>query len=100
MVTVDGRPVSVASDGTFAARAEAPPWPTELVVRSVDPLGNEARATVSAVGWLDYRQLPWLPIAGVLLAAVAVVSYLRVPRADPVPRRADDDATLEELEPD
>jgi hypothetical protein len=99
-VTVDGQEVVVGPDGAFAARIGAPPWPTEIVVRSVDPLGNEARATVSAVGWLDYRQLPWIPIAGVVLGAVAVVTYLRVPRADPVPRRADDDATLEELEPD
>lgn len=99
-VTVDGQPVAVGPDGGFAARVGAPPWPTEIAVRAVDPLGNEARATVSAVGWLDYRQLPWIPIAVLLLAAVAVVYYLRVPRAEPVPRRADDDGTLEELEPD
>ncbi|MGZ8563175.1 MAG: hypothetical protein ACXWWU_06115, partial [Candidatus Limnocylindria bacterium] len=100
MVTVAGRPVTVGPDGAFTARIEAPPWPTEIAVRSVDALGNEARFTVSAVGWLDYRQLPWIPLAVMLLVAVAVVYYLRVPRADPVPRRADDDATLEELEPD
>jgi hypothetical protein len=99
-VTVDGRQVIVDATGAFAARVEAPAWPTEIVLRAVDPLGNEARAAVSAVGWVDYRQLPWIPIAGVLLAAVAAVYYLRVPRADPVPRRADDDGTLEELEPD
>ena len=99
-VTVDGRPVTVASDGTFTARVDAPPWPSEIVVRSVDPLGNEARTVVTAVGWFDYRQLPWIPIAAILLAAVAVAFYLRVPRSGPMPRRADDDATLEELEPD
>ena len=99
-VTVDGRPVSVADDRTFTTRVEAPPWPTEIVVRAVDPLGNEARTSMSAIGWLDYRQLPWIPIAGMLLAVVAVLFYLRVPRAEQVPRRADDDGTLEELEPD
>jgi hypothetical protein len=99
-VTVDGRPVALASDGTFTARVDAPPWPTEIVVRSVDPLGNEARSVVSAVGWFDYRQLPWIPIAAILLAGVAIVFYLRVPRPGPLPRRADDDATLEDLEPD
>ena len=99
-VTVDGRDVEVSPEGAFDTRVDAPPWPTEIVVRSVDPLGNEALVTVSAVGWVDYRQLPWIPIAGLLLAAVAVVYYLRVPRAAHVPRRADDDATLEELEPD
>lgn len=99
-VTVDGRPVTVTLDGTFTARVDAPPWPTEIVVRSVDPLGNEARTVVTGVGWFDYRQLPWIPIAAILLAGVAVVFYLRVPRTGPQPRRADDDATLEELEPD
>lgn len=99
-VTVDGRPVALASDGTFSARVDAPPWPTEIVVRAVDPLANEARSVVTAVGWFDYRQLPWIPIAAALLAAAAVALYLRVPRTGPLPRRADDDATLEELEPD
>ncbi|HSI99896.1 MAG TPA: hypothetical protein VLA59_05880 [Patescibacteria group bacterium] len=99
-VTVAGVEVAVDADGGFAGSVDAPPWPTDVAVRAIDPLGNEARATVSAVGWLDYRQLPWIPIAALLLAAVAVVTYLRVPRAEPVPRRADDDGTLEELEPD
>ena len=99
-VTVNGEAVAVAPGGAFTARVEAPPWPTDVLVSATDPLGNEARATLSAVGWFDYRQLPWIPIAVVLLAVVAVVSYLRVPRTEPVPRRADDDATLEELEPD
>lgn len=99
-VTVDGRPVALASDGTFSARVDAPPWPTEIVVRAVDPLANEARSVVTAVGWFDFRQLPWIPIAAALLAAAAVALYLRVPRTGPLPRRADDDATLEELEPD
>ena len=99
-VTVDGATVIVAGDGTFATRVEVPPWPTEVDVRSVDLLGNEARIAVSAVGWFDYRQLPWIPISGLLLAAIAAVLYLRVPFTESAPRRADDDGTLEELEPD
>lgn len=99
-VTVNGEAVALDAAGAFAARVEAPPWPTNVLVRAIDPLGNEARATLSAIGWLDYRRLPWIPIAVTLLAVVAVVSYLRVPRTEPAPRRADDDATLEELEPD
>ncbi len=99
-VTVGGQPVAVGGDGTFTARVEAPPWPTEILVRAADPLGNESRAVVVGVGWFDYRQLPWIPMAGLLVAAVAVAFYLRVPRTEPAPRRADDDASLEELEPD
>ena len=99
-VSVGGQPVGVDARGAFAWRVEAPPWPTEIVVRATDPLGNEAVATVSAVGWFDYRELPWIPIAVMLVAAVAVVFYLRMPRIEPAPRRGDDDGTLEELEPD
>jgi hypothetical protein len=99
-VTVDGQPVTVGADGTFMARVEAPPWPTEIAVRALDPLGNEARSVVVGVGWFDYRQLPWIPMAGLLVAAVAVAFYLRVPRTEPAPRLADDDASLEELDPD
>lgn len=99
-VTVDGRPVTVGADGTFTERVEAPPWPTEIVVRALDPLGNEARSVVVGIGWFDYRQLPWIPMAGLLVAAVAITFYLRVPRTEPAPRPADDDASLEELDPD
>jgi hypothetical protein len=99
-VTVDGQPVPVAGDGAFVGRVAAPPWPTEIVVRAVDPLGNEARAVVVGVGWFDYRQLPWIPMAALLVAAVAVTFYQRVPRTEPAPRLAGDDASLEELDPD
>jgi len=99
-VRVDGREVAVDVDGRFSTLVAAPPWPSQITITAVDPLGNEARATVTAIGWVDYRQLPWVPIAVALVGAAAVLLALRVPRTRPVPRRADDDAILEELEPD
>ena len=99
-VTVDGQPVAVDGEGRFAVRRPAPPWPTEIAVAAADPFGNIASRTLSGVGWFDYRSLPWIPIvvAGVALAGTFL--FLRVPRVSQLPRRADDDAGLEELEPD
>ncbi|MGQ0607834.1 MAG: hypothetical protein ACT4OQ_05140 [Chloroflexota bacterium] len=99
-VRVDGREVDVGSDGAFVATVQLPPWPTEVEVLVDDPFGNADRRSVSGIGIFDYRGLPWVPISATLVAAVAVVLFLRVPRTTALPRRADDDAALEELEPD
>jgi hypothetical protein len=99
-VTIGGRTVAVDPSGAFAASVELPPWPTEVIVFATDPLGNVARASVSGVGWLDYRALPWITIAIVLLGGLAAVLYVRVPLPAPRLRRADDDGTLEDLELD
>ncbi len=100
LVRVNGSEVAVDADGRFSKLVAVPPWPTEIAITAVDPLGNEARATVTGIGWVDYRQLPWVPIAVLLVGVAAVLLAMRVPRTRPVPRRADDDAVLEELEPD
>jgi hypothetical protein len=97
---VAGHPVDVDATGRFVARVALPPWPTVVNVTAIDPLGNVARTSVTGVGWFDYRGLPWIPIVAALVAAAAVILYLRVPRIVPAPRRADDDAALEEIEPD
>ena len=50
---------------------------------------------------VDYRGLPWAPITVGLVGVAAVVLFLRIPRGPRrPPRRRDDDATFEELEPD
>jgi len=99
-VAVAGQRVDVDPSGRFVARVALPPWPSEVTVTAVDPLGNVGETSVSGVGWFDYRGLPWIPIVGTLVAGAAAVLVLRVPRVVPGPRRADDDAVLEEIEPD
>lgn len=99
-VRVDGRPVEVDPGGRFETKVELPPWPTEVVIEVDDSFGNVARATVTGVGWLDYRALPWVPIVAAIVGLAALVLILRVPRTSPLPRRADDDAALEEIDPD
>ncbi len=99
-VAIDGVPVALDEEGGFAARRAVPPWPTELVVTSTDPLGTASSRTVTAVGWFDYRALPWVWIVAAGVAIAGTVLYVRVPRTRPEARRADDDATFEELEPD
>ncbi len=99
-VTVDGDAAAVDAEGRFEARVPVPPWPTELVVSAVDPFGNTATQTLSGVGWFDYRGLPWLAIAVGALAVTALRLFLRVPATRDRPRHPDDDAVLEEMEPD
>ncbi|MGI8830160.1 MAG: hypothetical protein ACR2I5_10385 [Candidatus Limnocylindria bacterium] len=99
-VSIDGRPVTVDDDGRFSGSRDLPPWPTDVVIEADDGLGNQARRVVTAVGWLDYRGLPWVPITGLLVAAVGLVLFLRVPRSSPLPRRPDDDAAYEEMDLD
>ena len=99
-VTVDGRDVTVAADGAFSSAVELPPWPTVVTVVATDPLGNESVLSVSGVGFVDYRGLPWAWIAGALVVVAAAIMYVRAPRPVRVARRPDDDAALEELDPD
>ena len=99
-VTIDGEPVPLDSDGGFVVRRPLPPWPTDVAVTATDPFGNVAERAVTGVGWFDYRGLPWIPIVVASVAAAAIVLYLRVPRPTPEPRRAEDDAVLEEIEAD
>lgn len=99
-VQVNGRDVATDAAGGFSTSVFLPPWPSQVVVEAVDPVGNRASTSVSGVGFLDYRGLPWIPIAVIATLAAAVLLYLRVPHLRPLARRADDDAALEELDPD
>ena len=99
-VMVGGQPVAIGADGAFAVSRALPPWPTDIGVAATDPFGNVAEQSVTGVGWFDYRALPWIPIVAVGVSIAALVLFLRVPRMRPMPRRSDDDAAFEELEPD
>jgi len=89
----------VDEQGRFSTSVDLPPWPTPVTVTARDPIGHEATLIVSGIGIFDYRGLPWLPIALVFLAGVAVGLILRVPKPLSVPRSAGDDAVLEEIDP-
>lgn len=99
-VEISGRAVEIDDTGLFAVSVGLPPWPTEVTVEVSDQLGNMARHTVSGIGLFDYRGLPWVPITVALVALAGVFLLFRVPRSSPLPRPSDDDAALEELEPD
>lgn len=98
-VLVNGAAVAVAADGSFAASVLAPPWPTRVVVEAIDRVGNRTTTTMSVVGLLDYRQLPWVPIIVGLTVVAAVALFLFAPRLRPPTGTAHpDDGTLEEIE--
>jgi hypothetical protein len=98
-VTVAGSPVPVDEDGAFSAAVDLPPWPTAVTIAADDPIGNGSTAVVYGVGLFDYRALPWIPIAVVLLGTVAVALLRRVPQPRAGPRSIADDAVLEDLDP-
>jgi hypothetical protein len=101
-VSVAGRPVDVAADGSFSVDAVLAPWPQRLELRARDVAGNETVVRPDVVGGFDYRRLPWIAIlvGGVLLwATVAGIRTLRRPTSPRPAAAATDAPTLEELDP-
>ena len=100
-VSVDGREVSLNRFGAYRATVGAPPWPRTVVVVARDPFGGEQRATVEIIGLVDYRGLPWVPLAGVATVLGGAVLFLRTPRHRPLAERPTlDDGRLEDLDGD
>jgi hypothetical protein len=96
-VTIDGRPVELAPDGSFEASVDAGILPTELRVVAVDPVGNRTERVVTVIWPLDYRRLPFVPMAVLLTVGAAAVLFLRRPDTGPSRRTPDDGATFEEI---
>jgi hypothetical protein len=69
--TGGGAFVDAAANGAFELRAQLAPWPQDLVIDAVDAHGNVSSQTLTVVGGLDYRRLPWqaLVITAILLGA-------------------------------
>jgi hypothetical protein len=100
-VTVDGREVNLNAFGAYRTTVDTPPWPRTVVVVARDPFGGEQRATVEVIGLVDYRGLPWVPIAGAATLLGGAVLFLRTPRHRPLAQRpALDDGRLEDLDGD
>jgi hypothetical protein len=98
-VTAGGEPIEVDAAGAFAIQVPGTLVPTNVAVEAFDPVGNRRAETLSVVGWVDYRRLPWIPIVVLAVVAVALALWLRVPHPRKWVRRdAEDDALLEEID--
>jgi hypothetical protein len=96
-LTINGVEAEVADDGSFSVPVEVGVLPTELRVVVTDPVGNRTERIITRVWPLDYRQLPFVPIAVLLTVAAAAILFLRKPDARPGRGRPDDGATFEEI---
>ena len=96
-VAMDGMSIVVDSEGRFAGEISAPPWPSDVRIEATDAVGNRSTRVLSVVGLIDYRQLPWIPIAVLVTLAAALALFLRGPGARQLPA-ADGDSRLEEIE--
>jgi hypothetical protein len=98
LLVVDGTPVAVAPDGTFAADVGAGLLPRPVRLAATDRVGNTTEIVVEVVALLDYRQLPWVPmVVGLTLVAGAVL-YLRAPRPGAIGAQHPDEGVLEEIQ--
>jgi len=96
-VSIDGRPVELSPNGSFEASVDAGVLPTEVRVVAVDPVGNRTERVVTVIWPLDYRRLPFVPMAVLLTVGAAAVLFLRRPDTGPNRRTPDDGATFEEI---
>jgi hypothetical protein len=96
-LTINGVEAEIADDGSFTIPVEVGVLPTELRVVVTDPVGNRTERIITRVWPLDYRQLPFVPIAVLLTVAAGAILFLRKPDARPGRGRPDDGATFEEI---
>jgi len=96
-VTVNGAPAFVDARGSFSAPVTAGILPTEFRVVATDPVGNVSVRVVTLVWPLDYRKLPFVPLAVVITIIAGAFLYLRKPDTGPRRQAPDDDATFEEI---
>ena len=98
-VLVDGQPVPVAADGSFSAEVPAGLLPRDVRVEATDRVGNRRQLTISVVGAIDYRRLPWVPIVAGLTLVAGAALYLRTPRPGAASAAGHpDDGVLEEIQ--
>jgi hypothetical protein len=72
-----GEPVIADADGSFAIDTPLAPWPQTIEVTATDTFGNATTTTVSAMGGIDVRELPWIAIASASFLLAAVLTSLR-----------------------
>ena len=96
-VTVNGQPVLVRPDGSFDAPVEVGLLPTDVRVVATDPVGNQSERVLTLVWPIDYRRLPFIPIAVLLTVAAGLALFLRKPDTGPSRRSPEDGASFEEI---
>ncbi len=96
-VTINGTPVEVSPTGVFRVPVGAGIVPTELRIVATDPVDNTTARVVSVLWPLDYRRLPFVPLAVVITVIAGLFLYLRRPEAKPGRRVTEEDATFEEI---
>jgi hypothetical protein len=96
-LTFDGQRVELDRGGRFDVEVSAPPWPRTVTAVAVDPFGRVTRESLTVIGFIDYRQLPWPGIALVLTIVAGIAVYLRAPRPVRAPVASGETGTLEEL---
>ena len=96
-VEMNGSSVVADSTGRFTGEISAPPWPSDVRIEATDAVGNRSTRVLSVVGLIDYRQLPWIPIAVVVTLLAALALFLRGPGARQLPA-VDGESRLEEIE--
>ena len=97
-ITVNGQPGEVGPDGTFSVPVEAGVVPTEVRIVVTDLVGNRTERLVTRVWPIDYRQLPWVPIAVLLTLTAGAVLFLRQPESRPGRRLTpEDESSFEEI---
>ncbi len=97
-VLVDGEPIATDAEGSFAVVVDAGLLPRDVVVRAVDPIGQEVVRRVQVVGLVDYRQWPWIVIVGVATALFGAGMYLRAPRGRGLRTIEGGEGTIEEID--
>jgi hypothetical protein len=73
--------VDAAATGAFELRAQLAPWPQDLVIEAVDDHGNLSSQTLSVIGGIDYRQLPWQAVVITAVLLGAAITTWRGPAA-------------------
>lgn len=97
-LTLNGQPAEVEDDGSFTVPVLVGIVPTEIRVAVTDPVGNRTERVITRVWPLDYRQLPWAPIAVFLTITVGFALFMREADARPGRRQTpEDEATFEEI---
>ena len=102
----DGTQVIADATGAFAFTTRLAPWPQTFEAVAFDASGNRsAQASVSVMGGIDLRGLPWPAIAAVAILIAVLLSSLRgTRRVRSIPSVAavgdeGGDLVIEELDP-